>query len=105
MIVVGSPNLISKCSLPLTAQDLAEFTLLNDGQAIWTTLLGDHQAWAELHINQAALVIEAAMSGQGLAMANRVFLEDALSSGRLVQVVDNIVATRLLSGSSEEDAR
>jgi len=93
MIVVGSPNLISECSLPLTAQDLAEFTLLNDGQAIWKTLLGDHQARAELHINQAALVIEAAMSGQGLAMANRVFLEDALSSGRLVQVVDNVVAT------------
>jgi len=93
MIVVGSPNLISKCSLPLSAQDIAEFTLLNDGQANWKTLLGDRRARTELHINQAALAIEAAMSGQGLAMANRVFLEDALRSGRLVQVVDKVVAT------------
>ncbi|WP_323131723.1 LysR substrate-binding domain-containing protein [Agrobacterium tumefaciens] len=78
MIVVGSPHRISECSLPLSAQDIAEFTLLNDGQANWKTLLGDHHVRAELHINQAALAIEAAMSGQGLAMANRVFLEDAL---------------------------
>lgn len=74
MIVVGSASLVSGYSLPLTSENIADFTLLNDGQAIWRPLLGDRTAKAELHINQAALAIKAAISGQGLAMANRIFL-------------------------------
>jgi LysR family transcriptional regulator, glycine cleavage system transcriptional activator len=95
MIVVASPDLIRNFSLPLTAEDIARFTLLNDGQANWASLLGGRAARAELHINQAALAIDAAASGQGLAMANRVFLADTLVTGRLVQVVDDAVKTDL----------
>lgn len=93
MIVVGSPALVSGYSLPLTSKDIADFTLLNDGQAIWKPLLDGRTARAELHINQAALAIEAAISGQGLAMANCFFLADALGSGRLLQVINEVVAT------------
>ena len=93
MIVVASPELISKCSLPLRPKDIARFTLLNDCQAVWSALLGADVARAELHINQAALAIEAAIAGQGLAMANPIFLADALKTGRLVQVVDDVVTT------------
>lgn len=95
MIVVASPNLITNCSLPLTAEDIAQFTLLNDGQANWAPLLNGRAVRSELHINQAALAIDAAASGQGLAMANRIFLADALVTGRLVQVVDDAVKTDL----------
>lgn len=95
MIVVASPGLIKGFSLPLAAEDIARFTLLNDGQANWAPLLGGRAAHSELHINQAALAIEAAASGQGIAMANQAFLADALSKGRLVQVVDDAVETDL----------
>ena len=95
MFVVASPDLIKDCPLPLTTENIAQFTLLNDGQSNWTPLLGGRAARSELHINQAALAIEAAASGQGLAMANGVFLADALSKGRLVQVVDDAVETDL----------
>jgi LysR family glycine cleavage system transcriptional activator len=81
MIVVASPDLVSRYALPLTSEDVARFTLLNDGQAIWSRLLGGQVARAELHINQAALAIEAAIAGQGLAMANPIFLADALKTG------------------------
>lgn len=93
MIVVGSPALVSGYTLPLTSEDIADFTLLNDGQAIWKPLLDGRMARAELHINQAALAIDAAISGQGLAMANLFFLVDALGSGRLLQVIDEVVET------------
>lgn len=95
MIVVASPDLVANFSLPLAAEDIARFSLLNDGQANWAPLLGEHTARAELHINQAALAIDAAASGQGLAMANPIFLADALRTGRLVQVVNDVVKTDL----------
>lgn len=95
MIVVASPDLVSKYRLPLTSEDIARFTLLNDGQAAWATLLGQRAPRAELHINQAALAIEAAIAGQGLAMANPIFLADAFKTGRLVQVVDEAVTTEV----------
>lgn len=95
MIVVASPELVANHSLPLMAEDIAEFILLNDGQARWGALLGKRPIPAELHINQAALAIEAALSSQGLAMTNRVFLADALRTGRLVQVMDGVVTTDL----------
>ena len=93
MIVVASPALVRGISLPLKARDLTKFTLLNDGQANWGPLLAGGIAQLELHINQATLVIDAAIAGQGLAMANRVFLQDALTTGRLIQVVDEPVQT------------
>ena len=93
MIVVASPALVSAYSLPLTPDDLGKLTLLNDGQALWGALLGGRTAKAELHINQAALAIDAAASGQGLAMTNRLFVADALRCGRLVQVIDETIAT------------
>jgi len=58
-------------------------------------LLGGRPARAELHINQAALAIDAAVSCQRLAMANHAFLADVLAAGRLVQVIDDVVKTDL----------
>ena len=95
MIVVASPDLVAGRALPLSAADIAEHTLLHDGQSDWPAVLGGRDARAILHINQAALAIDAAASGQGLAMANEVFLTDALKAGRLVRVVEDKVATDL----------
>lgn len=44
-------------------------------------------------MNQAALAIDAALAGQGLAMVNRRFVHEALATGRLVQVRDEPVQT------------
>ncbi|WP_296068268.1 LysR substrate-binding domain-containing protein [uncultured Agrobacterium sp.] len=93
MIVVASPALVSGYPLPLPLDIISNLTLLNDGQAVWRNLLGERRVKAELHINQAALAIDAAASGQGLAMANRIFVAEALRSGQLMQVVDDPVET------------
>jgi LysR family glycine cleavage system transcriptional activator len=74
---------------------LARTSTTAAGQANWGQVLGGHVARAELYINQAALAIDAAISGQGLAMTNPAFVDDALRIGRLVQVVEDPVKTDL----------
>lgn len=46
-------------------------------------------------MNQAALAIDAALAGQGLAMVNRRFVHKALATGRLLQVTAEPVQTEL----------
>lgn len=87
LIVVASPTLIGVQSLPLDAATLARYSLLNDGQADWPAVLDGQAARQQLHMNQAALAIDAALAGQGVAMVNRQFVRDALESGQLLQVL------------------
>ncbi len=95
MIVVASPRLVGARALPLSPDDIAAATLLHDGQSDWEPLLKGRPARAFLRINQAALAIDAAAAGQGLAMANPVFMSEELKSGRLVRVVEETVKTTL----------
>ncbi len=87
LIVVASPTLIGAQPLPLDAATLARYSLLNDGQADWPAVLDGQAARQQLHMNQAALAIDAALAGQGVAMVNRQFVRDALESGQLLQVL------------------
>ncbi|MDU4058798.1 MAG: LysR substrate-binding domain-containing protein [Pseudomonas oryzihabitans] len=87
LIVVASPTLIGVQPLPLDAATLARYSLLNDGQADWPAVLDGQAARQQLHMNQAALAIDAALAGQGVAMVNRQFVRDALESGQLLQVL------------------
>ena len=87
LIVVASPTLIGVQPLPLDAATLARYSLLTDGQADWPAVLDGQAARQQLHMNQAALAIDAALAGQGVAMVNRQFVRDALESGQLLQVL------------------
>lgn len=91
LIVVASPALIGAQPLPLKAATLAHYPLLNDGQANWPAVLEGHPVRRELHMNQAALAIDAALAGQGLAMVNRRFVHEALDKNHLLQVLDEPV--------------
>ncbi len=87
LIVVASPALIGAQPLPLDAAALARQPLLNDGQADWPAVLDGQPVQRELHMNQAALAIDAALAGQGIAMVNRCFVREALDRRQLLQVV------------------
>ncbi len=86
MILAASPDLLAGESLPLAPERVAEYTILDDGVAVWPRLLGGRAPRARIRFNQTALAIDAAIAGQGIVMATPVFLGDALDSGRLVRV-------------------
>ncbi|WP_312731662.1 LysR substrate-binding domain-containing protein [Pseudomonas oryzihabitans] len=87
LIVVASPALIGAQPLPLDAAALARYPLLDDGQADWPAVLQGQPIRQALHMNQAALAIDAALASQGVAMVNRRFVREALERRQLLQVM------------------
>lgn len=68
--------------------------LLHDAHDLWPQFLGllppsaRPQAPKNLRFNQTALAIEAALAGQGMALAPRAFVAEDLAAGKLVPCFD-----------------
>ena len=60
-------------------------TLLHDSHDLWPQMPGAAPGAKNLRFNQTSLAIEAAIAGQGVALAARVFLAEDLAEGRLAQ--------------------
>ena len=95
VIPVMSPDLAA--SNPVRAPaDLARHILLHDGSSNADESCPDWQMWLAARgvrgidatrgprFNQSSLVIEAAVSGRGVALAKRTLAQDDLDAGRLV---------------------
>lgn len=88
-IAVASPAVAAR--LHTAADDL---TLLHDSHDLWPQFLDlglpvpAPAARRNLRFNQTALAIDAALAGQGLALASRFLVADQISDGRLTQVFD-----------------
>ncbi len=95
VIPVMSPEL--NAATPLTEpKDLAGLVLLHDGSPDADESCPDWQMWLAARnikgvdgtrgprFNQSSLVIEAALSGRGVALAKRALAQDDLDAGRLV---------------------
>lgn len=86
IIAVGSPALVDRlAALP----DLSTTALLHDSHDLWPQFLGlakgSVATGKNLRFNQTSLAIEAAIAGQGLALANRFLVASDLAAGRLKQ--------------------
>ena len=94
LIAVCSPGLLADAPLPLTADALGDYTLVHDSHGRWPHFieraLGGSAAGAAkgVRFNQTTLAIDAALSGQGIALASRHFVDRDLSAGRLVDPFD-----------------
>ncbi|UFH48569.1 LysR substrate-binding domain-containing protein [Pseudomonas sp. KNUC1026] len=93
VIAVASPALLAVSKEPPGLERLQEWVLLHDAHHFWpgyiAQLFGQAQASPRnLRFNQTALAIEAALAGQGVALATELFVREDLRSGRLVQVFD-----------------
>jgi LysR family glycine cleavage system transcriptional activator len=94
LIAVCSPGLLVDARLPLTAEALGGYVLLHDSHGQWphfieSALHGPAAgAGKGVRFNQTALAIDAALSGQGIALASRHFVERDLAAGRLVDPFD-----------------
>lgn len=89
-VVVASPELAALLSQPV---DLLQHVLLSDSHGLWPLFL--ERAGVEgrprmMSFSQTALAIDAAASGQGIALAHAPLVTDALASGRLVQPLPEV---------------
>ncbi len=88
---VCSPALLEGEHPLLTPQDLQHHTLLLDGHGLWPLFIekvlpGRSVAeFRTIRFNQTAHAIDAALAGQGVALAGDLFAADELASGRLVR--------------------
>ncbi len=117
LAVVASPWLLKAMPAPTQPSDLERFTLIEAGDVHRTAYLewlswrrwfgaqgcGQLQPKRWLYFNYAHQIVQAALSGQGLALARMPLIADALASGDLVEVmpghrIDSPLAYWLLIG-------
>lgn len=94
VIAVCSPALLANREPVRSLKDLEPLALLHDTHNFWPafieTILGGGPGAAArgIRFSQTAHAIEAAIAGQGVALANSFFLEGDLEAGRLVRLFD-----------------
>ena len=100
---VCSPAYLRKERLPKTPADLTRGTLIHDLSMDGSAGLPTWQSWLRaagvapqrptarsLKINNSAAVLQAAIDGQGLALARSVMAHDDVASGRLIRLFSHI---------------
>lgn len=94
VVAVCSPNLIAGATLPLPAKAIDGFVLLHDTHNLWPEFIDALGAVSAattpkgVRFNQTSLAIDAAIAGQGLALASRFLVAHDIAAGRLVQPFD-----------------
>lgn len=95
IIAVCSPMLLKERALPKTAAEFSGFALLNDAHNFWPEFLERHFSGhpqqapplsKRISFNQSSHAIDAAIAGQGIALATRSFVAGDLAEKRLVQM-------------------
>lgn len=94
IIAVASPLLIEKLGPPGEADNLTRYVLLHDAHNFWPQFLeraypkGAIAAAKNIRFNQTSLAIDAAIAGQGLALASLFFVQEDIAAGRLARPLE-----------------
>lgn len=95
VIAVAAPGLVAGRRLPLDAQALARLPKLHDASDLWPAFLGhlevEDRGGRGLRLSQTTLAMDAALSGQGVALVSRFLAARDIAEGRLVQVCDQVL--------------
>ncbi|MBK4998118.1 LysR family transcriptional regulator [Pseudomonas sp. S31] len=92
IVAVASPALFQGQAGPTTFEGLQGYLMLHDAHDFWpafnAALFPQHGPGTAKHMrfNQTSLAIEAAINGQGIALANQAFVAGDIAAGRLQQV-------------------
>ncbi|WP_457790719.1 LysR substrate-binding domain-containing protein [Pseudomonas sp. PL-6] len=89
LVAVASPHLLKSLPLPLTAEQLRELPLLHDAHNHWPKFLDAAGKLPGAVFSQTTLALDAALAGQGVALACRAFVAADMQAGRLVEVTDS----------------
>lgn len=91
LVAVASSGLIGSRNLPIDPSDLSKLPKVHDSHNLWPKYFarfGLRDASGHgLQLSQTALAIDAAESGQGVALVSRFLVERELASGSLVEIV------------------
>ncbi len=85
LVAVASPHLLGGMTLPLGMEQLRQLPLLHDAHDHWPAFLRTSAKLPGAAFNQTTLALDAAMAGQGVALASRAFVAADLEAGRLLQ--------------------
>lgn len=88
LVAVASAYLVKGLPLPLTGEQLGELPLLHDAHDHWPMFLRTGGKLSGAVFSQTTLALDAALAGQGVALACRAFVAGDLEAGRLVQVTN-----------------
>ncbi|WP_424991195.1 LysR substrate-binding domain-containing protein [Fluviibacterium sp. S390] len=90
IIAVASPALVGGHSLPLDPEALSCLPKLHDAHGLWPAFLRhlnvEDRGGRGLRLSQTALAMDAALSGQGIALVSSFLATRDIAEGRLVQV-------------------
>lgn len=92
ILAVASPALLAEKGSPRSFAALQQFLVLHDAHDLWheytAALFAGHPppTARNLRFNQTSLAIEAALNGQGIALASHAFVKADIVAGRLVPV-------------------
>lgn len=93
LVVVASPALVAGADLPMTPAAISGLPLLHDqfdpAWRRWANAVGLDQSLveaADLKYRDSAVLITAAIDGQGVALARRLLVQDDLEAGRIVRL-------------------
>lgn len=91
IVAIASPVLFGDGAPTLSLEEFGDVTLLHDAHDLWPVFLegafgtSPPQSRKGLRFNQTALAIDAAMAGQGIALASRFMVQRDLDAGRLTR--------------------
>ena len=99
LIVVASPSLVANETLPMTPSAIADLPLLHDqfdpAWGRWADSVGlerSHLGVANVKYRDSAVLITAAIDGQGAILARRLLVRDDLDTGRVIRLDNSIVS-------------
>lgn len=99
LVVVASPALVVSEMLPMAPAAIARLPLLHDqfdpAWDQWAAAVGldrSKLAPADAKFRDSAVLIAAAIDGQGVALARQLLVKDDLEAGRIVRLDDTTVA-------------
>ncbi|MFK0310839.1 transcriptional regulator GcvA [Pseudomonas sp. NPDC090233] len=98
IVAVASPALLQAQGVPTNLQELQRYTLLHDAHNFWPDFLSEvfqqplQTSARNVRFNQTALAIDAAIAGQGLALASYHFVQSDIAAGRLVLAFDHALS-------------
>lgn len=96
LVAVCAPVLVEGLTLPLADNEIASLPLLHDSGGFWEKYLSevidfDAAKVRGIHLGATGLCLDAALAGQGVALASRFLVSRELADGRLVQVTPRIM--------------
>lgn len=96
VIAVAAPTLVTAHALPLDHAVLMHLPKLHDAHDLWPAfhkLLGiEDRGRSGLRLSQTALTIDAARSGQGIALVSHFLVAQDIAAGNLVQVTPESIS-------------